>query len=164
MSQDIKIKTDNYNFKFRVSGIVIIENKLLVTDMDNSSFFCLPGGYVELGENTEESIIREMKEEINKNFEVKEYLGVVENYFINKYTKKMHEISFYYLMHPKDFIDTNDFIIYEKDGEGIIKQDFKWIDLNEIDNYDIRPEFLKERLRKSDMVFNHLIIDKLEKL
>lgn len=164
MSQDIKIKTDNYNFKFRVSGVVIVENKLLVTDMDNSGFFCLPGGYVELGETTMEAIIREMKEEINKNFEVKEYLGVVENYFINKYTKKMHEISFYYLMHPKDFIDINDFIIYEKDGEGIIKQDFKWIDLDEIDNYDIRPEFLKERLRKNDMVFNHLIIDKLEKL
>ena len=33
MNQDIKIKTDNYNFKFRVSGIVIVENKLLVTDM-----------------------------------------------------------------------------------------------------------------------------------
>ena len=30
MNQDIKIKTDNYNFKFRVSGIVIVENKLLV--------------------------------------------------------------------------------------------------------------------------------------
>ena len=101
-----------------------------------------------------EAIIREMKEEINENFEVKEYLGVVENYFINKYMKKMHEISFYYLMHPKDLIDTNDFIIYEKDGEGIIKQDFKWIDLNEINKYDIRPEFLKERLRKKDMVEN----------
>lgn len=164
MNQDIKIKTDNYNFKFRVSGIVIVENKLLITDMDNSGFFCLPGGYVELGETTVEAIIREMKEEINKNFEVKEYLGVVEIYFINKYTKKMHEISFYYLMHPKDFIDTNDFIIYEKDGEGIIKQDFKWIDLNEIDNYDIRPEFLKERLRKNDMVFNHLIINQIDKL
>lgn len=133
MRTSIKIKTDDYNFKFRVSGLVIRDNKILFVDMDNSGFLCLPGGYVELGETTEAAIKRELLEETGKEVDIKKYLGVAENYFINKYSKKIHEISFYYLM---DFVDNNikseDFVIMEKDKEYNIKLDFKWIPINEL--------------------------------
>ena len=49
MRESIKIKTDDYIFKFRVSGLIIANNKLLLVDMDDSGLLCLPGGYVELG-------------------------------------------------------------------------------------------------------------------
>ena len=32
--------------------------------MDDSDFWCLPGGYVELGETTEQACLRELKEEV----------------------------------------------------------------------------------------------------
>ena len=115
MRESIKIKTRNYNFKFRVSGLVIKNNKLLLVDMDDSGFLCLPGGYVELGETTQVAVKRELLEEVGKKFDISKYLGVVENYFINKYSKKIHEISFYYLMIPIENIDTNDFTIIEND-------------------------------------------------
>ena len=134
MRESIKIKTRNYNFKFRVSGLVIKNNKLLLVDMDDSGFLCLPGGYVELGETTQVAVKRELLEEVGKKFDISKYLGVVENYFINKYSKKIHEISFYYLMIPIENIDTNDFTIIENDKGHKIKLDFKWIDLNEINN------------------------------
>ena len=143
MSKSIKIKTEDYNFKFRVSGLVIKNNKLLLVDMDDSGFLCLPGGYVELGETTEVAIKRELVEEVGKKFDISKYLGVVENFFINKYSKKTHEISFYYLMTPIENIDTNDFTIAPNDKGHKIKLDFKWIDLKEINNCDIRPSFLK---------------------
>ena len=76
MRESIKIKTDNYNFKFRVSGIVINDNKILLVDMDNSGFLCLPGGYVELGETTEQAVCREMEEELGYKLEIVKYLGV----------------------------------------------------------------------------------------
>ena len=66
MRESIKIKTNDYNFKFRVSGLVIRNNKLLLVDMDDSGFLCLPGGYVELGETTEEAVKRELIEEIDE--------------------------------------------------------------------------------------------------
>ena len=84
MRESIKIKTDNYNFKFRVSGLIIKNSKLLLVDMDDSGFLCLPGGYVELGETTEIAVKRELLEEVGKKFNISKYLGVVENYFINK--------------------------------------------------------------------------------
>lgn len=76
MRESIKIKTEDYNFKFRVSGLIIKNNKILLVDMDNSGFLCLPGGYVELGETTEIAIKRELLEEIGKKFEINRYVVV----------------------------------------------------------------------------------------
>ena len=162
MRESIKIKTDDYNFKFRVSGLIIKDNKLLLVDMDDSGFLCLPGGYVELGETTEVAVKRELLEEVGKKFDISEYLGVVENYFINKYSKKIHEISFYYLMTPIENIGTNNFTIVENDKGHKIKLDFKWIDLKEINNYYIRPSFIKEILNNENLKFNHLIFNELD--
>ena len=162
MRESIKIKTDDYNFKFRVSGLIIRNNKLLLVDMDDSGFLCLPGGYVELGETTEEAVKRELVEEIGKDVIVKKYLGVVENYFINKFSKKMHEISFYYLM---DFthlnIEESNFTLIENDKGHNIKLDFKWINRDELDKFDIRPNFLKELLKNKKIEFNHFIFNEL---
>lgn len=94
MRESIKMKTNDYNFKFRVSGLIIKNNKLLLVDMDDSGFLCLPSGYVELGETTEEAIKRELLEEIRKDVSIEKYLGVIENYFINKYGKKCMKFHF----------------------------------------------------------------------
>ena len=164
MRDSIKMKTDDYNFKFRVSGLIIRNNKILLVDMDDSGFLCLPGGYVELGETTEEAVKRELIEEIGKDIMVKKYLGVVENYFINKFSKKMHEISFYYLM---DFvscdIEESNFTLIENDKGHNIKLDFKWINIDEVDNFDIRPNFLKDLFKNNNLEFNHLIFNELNK-
>ncbi|MBQ7140519.1 MAG: NUDIX domain-containing protein [Bacilli bacterium] len=164
MRDSIKMKTDDYNFKFRVSGLIIRNNKILLVDMDDSGFLCLPGGYVELGETTEEAVKRELIEEIGKDIMVKKYLGVVENYFINKFSKKMHEISFYYLM---DFVscdvEESNFTLIENDKGHNIKLDFKWINIDEVDNFDIRPNFLKDLFKNNNLEFNHLIFNELNK-
>lgn len=164
MRESIKMKTEDYNFKFRVSGVIIKNDKLLLVNMDDSGFLCLPGGYVELGETTEEAMRRELLEEIGKKFEIDKYLGVVENYFINKYAKKIHEISFYYLMTPVEKMDTNNFTIIENDKGRKIKLDIKWIALKEIKHYDIRPSILKQILESKNLEFNHLILNELDKI
>lgn len=163
MGESIKVKTDNYNFKFRVSGLIINENKILMVDMDKSGFLCLPGGYVELGETTEEAIIREIKEETLVDFSILKYLGVVENYFINKYSKKIHEISAYYLLQFNNNISKEDFSLIENDNGYIINHDFKWIEIDEIEKYDIRPNFLKKLLLNNNLEFNHLIFCEVKK-
>lgn len=160
MRESIKMKTDNLNFKFRVSGIVIKENKVLFVDMDNSGFLCLPGGYVELGETTEKACLRELNEEVGGKFKVEKYCGVIENFFKNKFNKYMHEISFYYMLTAIDDLDTKDFIIMENDKGNTVKLDFKWIEIDKIDDYDIRPSFLKTIL-KNNLSFNHIVINEL---
>ena len=50
-----------------MSGLVIKNNKLLLVDMNDSGFLCLPGGYVELSETTQVAVKRELLEEVGKN-------------------------------------------------------------------------------------------------
>lgn len=158
MNSDIRIKTEKCNFKMRVSGIIIKDGKLLV-DSDDSGFLCLPGGYVELNETTEKAILRELKEEICLNFRIDKYLGVAENYYVNKYSKKVHEISFYYLVQPLNEISNRDFDVCENGERSIIKHNFKWINISTINEYNIKPQFLKEILQRKKIAFNHIIND-----
>ena len=65
-------------------------------------------------------------------------------------------------MTPIENIDTNDFTIAPNDKGHKIKLDFKWIDLKEINNYDIRPSFLKQILEDEKLEFNHLIFNELD--
>lgn len=159
MRTSINIKNNDYKFKFRVSGLIIRNNKILTVEMDNSGFLCLPGGHVELGETTEEAVIRELYEETRKTVIIKKFLGVTENYFINKYKTQIHEIAFYYLM---DFIDKNiemnDFTLIENDKGHNIKLDFKWLDIHKLDDYNIKPTFLKGIIKENQLDFNHLIL------
>ena len=46
--------------------------------------YCLPGGYVELNETTEDAIKRELLEETKLKFSIDKFCGVIENFFVNK--------------------------------------------------------------------------------
>ena len=61
---DIKINTETEKFKFRVCGILKHNNKYLGVKIQNNTFYCLPGGHAEIGEDTDVAALREMKEEL----------------------------------------------------------------------------------------------------
>lgn len=156
--QSIKIITNECKFKFRVSGLLIHDNKILTTDMDNSGFFCLPGGYVGLGEDTEKAIIREMNEEVKYKVKIDKCIAIIENFFVNKNNITMHEIAFYYLLKLKNNKETiENYKITENDNGRKIEHDFKWINLNNIKAVDFRPAILKNKLSNLDFNFEHLI-------
>ena len=157
IDMNIRIKNDNFDFKFRVSGIFIKDNKILLVDMDDSGFLCLLGGHVELGEKTENALIRELLEETKKKIKIKKYLGVMENYFVNKYSIKIHEICFYYLIDFVENIKLDDFTVFEDDNAKT-KLEYHFIDIKDIDKYDVRPSILKE-IVKNNLEFKHYVIE-----
>ena len=159
MNESIRLKTEDFYFKFRSAGLIMKNNKVLIVEMDNNGYYCLPGGYVEIGETTEETAIRELREETGRDVRIIGYLGMVENYFITKSLRRMHEVSCYYLMEFLEDVPTEDFSLIENDKGYIVKLDFKWVDINEIDNYVIRPKFLKQLVKQSNLEFKHLIFN-----
>ncbi len=158
MRKSVHIRTDEFDFKFRVSGLVIQDKKVLLVEMDDSGFLCLPGGYVELGETTEKACLREFEEEVGKKFKIDRYCGVIENYFKNKYGRNMHELAFYYTLDPIQELDTKDFEVMENDKGHIVKLSFKWVDIDKLEKYNIKPIVLKDIL-KNDLEFGRLVID-----
>lgn len=158
MSKDVKICSDEINFKLRVNGIIIKDNHILTVQMNNNGFYCLPGGHVELGEDTKTAVVREIKEETNIETKVVKLLSIAENFFKRKNGKEFHELSFYYLLEPiKDF-EAKDYSIIEHDKDQDLLLDFKWFNIDNLNQIEFKPTFLSSKLSKGDFLFNHVII------
>ncbi|MDZ5010793.1 NUDIX domain-containing protein, partial [Clostridium perfringens] len=114
---DITFKTEVGRFNYRVAGILIHDNKLLIMKDDNSPYYYIPGGRVRMHETSESAIIREIKEEVKIETKVNRLLWVVENLFIEEQSgDRFHEIGLYYLLDIKDesiFKKGNEFITNE---------------------------------------------------
>lgn len=154
---NIKIDKENLKFKFRVAGIVIVDNKLLTVQIMDNGFYCLPGGHVNVGETSLETIKREMYEEADMQVEVKKLLTIIENFFTRKNGDVIHELNFIYLLEPKDItnIVVKDYIKNEEDEECEKKLEFKWIPIDEINDYNVKPVIIKEII---DCNFKHYVI------
>ena len=133
------------------------DNKILVEQYRDTSYFTLPGGYVEIGEDSSSAIIREIKEEVGVNFKIDRYLGIVENFFINANQEKTHGIDFYYLGTTEDEIPLENFDLIENDNGIIINHHFKWIELQKLTDYDIRPKCIIPYLRNEQNTSFHLV-------
>lgn len=143
---DLSIEIKDYKLNIRSAAIIIHKNKILLHRDLRTDYYALIGGRVKIGENSTETIIREIKEEMKKDICIQEYMTTIENFF-NMENKKYHEIIFVYKAEfkeekDKEIIDT----IKNKEGEEYLK--YEWIDLDEVENYDIRPRTIKKILNE----------------
>lgn len=159
MGKDIKIITDDFRFKYRVSGLLTVDNKLLVVRMGENDFYCLPGGHVELGEDTQSSIIREIKEEIGCDVYVKELFSITENFF-DRNGHHYHELGFFYRVEPisLETEQRTSQLILEHDKEVDVELEIKWVTTQELEALDFKPTFIKSKLIGQDYHFEHKII------
>ena len=90
---DISLDIENYKLNIRAACIIKHNNKVLLHKSADKDHYCLIGGRVELGESSENTIKREMQEELGKEIEIKSYAATIENFF-NLDGKKYHEYMF----------------------------------------------------------------------
>ena len=155
---DLSLGVADYKLNIRAGGVIIHNNKVLTHKSDDKDHYALPGGRIEIGENSQETIKREIKEELGKEIEVKDYLATIENFFVMN-NKKYHELYFLYRI---EFKEEEDRKIVEtmNNVEGKDYLHYKWLDLKEIDKYNLLPACLKDVL-KSGKFPVHLINDEL---
>ena len=115
-------------------AIIIKDNKLLVffrrriRNGKEVTYYAIPGGHVEENESLSDCVIRELKEEMNIDIRIISYLGNIivdnkeENYFHCEIVGG--ELKF----GGEELERCNDDNYYE----------IRWLDLNDIDNSDIR--------------------------
>ena len=143
---DIKIDSNEGKFKFRVCGILEHNGKYLVVKINENKFYCLPGGHVELGEDTDTAVLREMKEELGYPVKIKQLVSINQNFFYTKEGKTFHEIGFYYIVNAVDEsnINPNDYLRDELDKGKIQHLEFKWFTKEELKHTDFRPYFIAD--------------------
>jgi ADP-ribose pyrophosphatase YjhB (NUDIX family) len=81
-------------FHLRVRALIRDDDHILVARVKGENYCFLLGGHHEIGESLSVSLIREIKEEIGLSAETKEYLGVVENCWLenNIYHREINHV------------------------------------------------------------------------
>lgn len=154
---DATFHVDGAVFNYRVAGVLIENDHVLIHKQVNDKYWALPGGRVEVLEDSHTSIQREMKEELGVSVKVNRLLWITENFF--EYNdKNFHEIGLYYLISSNedvDYVNNSDF--YGSEGERLI---YRWVPIKELAGIPLRPEFLKAGLNDMPIGPQHLIVGK----
>jgi nucleoside triphosphatase len=136
MIKEITILLMAYDL-FHVTQGAIIKNSegaVLILGFENGKWL-LPGGHVDRGENWEDALRRELKEELGlKNFTIKKIVD------ITSWTPENHEHSIYALTF---LIEASDF------KEPILSDEHlkhAWVTLEDLDNYIFIDEVAKNRV------------------
>ena len=156
----IVIKDENKIFSFRTAGIEIYNNSLLVHRTSDAYFWALPGGRVEMGETSSNTLAREMKEETGWPVKVGELVYTAENFFMHE-GKDYHELGFYYRMK----FDLDCPLLLKEEFEGIeenlyaggVKLIFKWVPLKNLNELPLYPSFLKTGLQNLHPGIKHIV-------
>jgi len=142
----ITFDKEGTRFNFRVAAVAINDNKVLLHQYEGFAFWALPGGRAEMNEHSEQTIIREMKEELGETITVDRLLWICESRFDHD-GRDYHELCLYYLV---DFEEQAP--IYQNEEAWEVKEidgttlTFKWFDIAKIKNLELYPEFMRESL------------------
>lgn len=98
---NLSIDIEDYKLNIRAGGLIIHNNKILAHKNINKDHYCIPGGRIELGENSETTIKREIQEELGKDIDILKYSSTIENFFYMN-EKKYHELYFLYRVEFKN--------------------------------------------------------------
>ena len=154
---DLTIDIEDYKLNIRAACIIKHNNKVLLHKTDSINHYCLIGGRVEIGENSENTIRREIKEELGKEIDIIGYVSTIENFFTFE-GSKYHEYMFVY---EAEFKEDKDKLIEETlsniEGRDYLK--YYWVDLKDIDNVDIKPKVIKDILKEGKYPVHKINID-----
>ena len=140
----ITIKEEGMRFGARAGAIIYNEDKtkVLLENQDNERYM-FPGGRIDIHEDSETAIVRELKEELNLETDLK--LKYIVEMFLDSSKTKYHEIGFYYLSTIKESEVKNNF--NSLDGAGI----FEWISVSDLENHKILAKPIKDKIVKNEI-------------
>lgn len=149
---DIKYQNGKFNFVYRVSAIIFNKEKtkILLFRGNNSKFYMLPGGKVKELEKSNVAIKREIEEETGwRNLEF-DLIGVSEEIVKNK-DGNIHQLTLTYKSAYNDIVSKEEFSSIESNWIN-----FKWIEIAELDKYEIHPTKIKDFI-KNEGIINHIV-------
>ncbi|MDP9788566.1 NUDIX hydrolase [Agrobacterium tumefaciens] len=145
-------------FSMRVAALIFQNDHLLVQRGPKDSYWALPGGRAEIGESSEQTIIREIGEELDRDCAVERLLWSAENFFAyDDYAA--HELGFYYLISLRQPLPFHESDIVHRVLDGV-EVKFRWLPAQSsaLLKHDLRPRFIAERIEALPPRDEHLIV------
>jgi ADP-ribose pyrophosphatase YjhB (NUDIX family) len=152
----ISVRISGQRFSVRAAAIIRDEAQILLHRPVGEEVWALPGGRVEIGEESSAAIAREMAEELGENIKIGRLVYVVENFF--EYSgEQFHELGFYY----EASLDSQSKLLDKSKShigvESNLKLEFRWFPSEELMGVNLRPSFLKETLAQAELGFHHVV-------
>ena len=118
-------------------AIIRKSDSFLFVRVDDEPHWFLPGGRVEPGEGVCSAIVREIKEELNAEAVLGEFIGCIEHAWSSG-SKDYYETGFFFTVAVTlpDQVMSNE-----------ARLEFQWISVDDFDVLDIRPSPVKRLLR-----------------
>lgn len=149
---DIKYVDKDYQFIYRTSAVIFNQDftKVLLFNVEGRKVYMLPGGKVNQREDSLSAIKREVKEELGYDNIEFSCLAISEEFVLDKgfYNQQINVI---YQGVFRDEIKDVKFKGLE--GDWI---NFEWVNVSEIDNYNIYPSDIKKAI-KNPNVMVHIV-------
>jgi mutator protein MutT len=114
-----------------VGALIVCDDKILLEKRKNDpgkGKWSIPGGLVELGENIEQTVIREVKEETGLEVEKPELIDVVDNVELDKDDK----VRYHFVI--------VDYFVKLKGGKLAAASDaeeLRWVTFNDVEKYNL---------------------------
>ena len=154
MNKDWFFKDENSICNFRTAGVLIRDDKIFLQREIDGNEYALPGGHVKSDETSQQSLVREYKEETGANI-VCERLIWVEESFWKWGNKDASTIAFYYLIQLTNNSDIpDDYFESQKDNSNII---LEWVLIENLKNLTVYPKFLVENVPNISSGIGHFI-------
>ena len=149
-------------FHYRVAAVCIHDGYVLLHRADRDDYWALPGGRCELGESSDETLRREMHEELHVTVTVGRLLWVVENFF-TLVGIAYHELALLYAIDlPADHAYLNKMHTHY----GVEDQStngkpytliYEWVPVASLPDVILHPSFLRTALRDVPVSTEHIV-------
>jgi ADP-ribose pyrophosphatase YjhB (NUDIX family) len=146
----------SHKFQVRAAAIFIWQGSVLLHRLQEDSFWALPGGRVEPGEDCARTVVRAMREELEQDVVCGPLTYVVENFFEDR-GRQNHEIGFYF---QASFAPSSKMLDATRSHigiEGNRRLEFRWLQLASLAGVDLRPSFLRQSLSEPTPHFKHIV-------
>lgn len=147
---DCGFARDNKWFRYRAGAIIVEDGKILFATDDTIDYFYTVGGGVHHGEKAEDCVKREVFEETGVEYEVDHLAMIVENFFKGESSGSgfdgmdCHCLEMYFVMKSRGFSKIESKSL---NSNGAVER-MVWIPIDEIEKYNIKPSFLKAKIKE----------------
>ena len=146
----------SHKFQLRAAAVIVHDGSVLLHRLETDDFWALPGGRVEPGEDSSNTVVREMYEELNETVVCNRLLYLAENFFAS-HGKANHEIGLYF----EASLAPDSHLLGKGQSyagmEGNSKLEFRWFRQSELHSLDLRPAFLRKSLSEPVLSFAHIV-------
>lgn len=157
MATDIQTIIDRTRFKVRASAFIIEDGEILMNKNEFDPMYYTVGGKIEVGESSEEAVIREAFEETGIHYEIDRLLFTQELFYPSKFKddrfEQCHEFMYHYLMKETG---VKTFHNESRTHDNLLETQ-EWIPLEEVKNIYTYPRMLDIDFLNLPQTPQHLI-------